>query len=48
MTRGRRWNQTPAFKANVALVALKGESTLDELAQQFDVQPPVAIPSSFA
>ena len=30
-------NRTPAFKANVALAALKGEKTLGELAQQCDV-----------
>jgi len=30
-------NHSPAFKAKVALAALKGEKTLVELAQQFDV-----------
>lgn len=30
---------TPAFKAKVALAAVKGERTLTELAQQFDVHP---------
>ena len=30
-------NHTPAFKAKVALAAIKGEKTLAELAQQFDV-----------
>jgi transposase len=34
--RGRR-NHTPAFKAKAALAAIKGEKTLSELAQQFDV-----------
>jgi transposase len=34
-TSGR--NQTPAFKAKVALAAVKGEKTLSELAQKFDV-----------
>ena len=32
-----RRNHTPAFKAKVALDALKGEKTLGELGQQFDV-----------
>jgi transposase len=30
---------TPAFKAKVALAAIKGEKTLADLAQQFDVHP---------
>jgi transposase len=37
MTKRSRRNHTPAFKAKVALAALKGEKTLLELAQQFDV-----------
>ncbi len=37
MTRRPRRNHTAAFKAKVALAALKGEKTLAELAQQFDV-----------
>ena len=37
MTRRARRNHSPAFKAKVALAALKGEKTLVELAQQFDV-----------
>jgi len=37
MTRRPRRNHTPAFKAKVALAAVKGEKTLAELAQQFDV-----------
>jgi transposase len=37
MTRRARRNHTPAFKAKVALAALKGEKTLAELAQHFDV-----------
>ncbi len=34
-----RRNHAPAFKAKVALAAVKGEKTLAELAQQFDVHP---------
>jgi transposase len=37
MARRARRNHTPAFKAKVALAAVKGEKTLSELAQQFDV-----------
>jgi len=37
MSRRPRRNHTAAFKAKVALAALKGEQTLLELAQQFDV-----------
>jgi transposase len=37
MSRRPRRNHTGAFKAKVALAALKGEKTLLELAQQFDV-----------
>ena len=39
MTRRPRRNHGPAFKAKVALAAIKGERTLAELAQQFDVHP---------
>src|SRR3954466_2357663 len=39
MTRRPRRNHTPAFKARVALAAVKGEKTLAELAQQFDIHP---------
>ena len=39
MTRRARRNHSPAFKAKVALAAIKGEKTLAELAQQFDVHP---------
>ncbi len=39
MSRRPRRNHTPAFKAKVALAAIKGEKTLGELAQLFDVHP---------
>jgi transposase-like protein len=39
MTRRIRRNHTAAFKAKVALAALKGEKTLSELAHVFDVHP---------
>jgi transposase len=39
MTKRTRRNHTPAFKAKVALAAIKGEKTLAELAQLFDVHP---------
>ena len=39
MTRRIRRNHSPAFKAKVALAAIKGEKTLADLAQQFDVHP---------
>jgi transposase-like protein len=37
MTKRNRRAHSPAFKAKVALAALKGDKTLSELAQQFDV-----------
>ena len=37
MTRRSRRTHSPAFKAKVALAALKGEKTASELAQIFDV-----------
>jgi transposase len=39
MRKRTRRNPTPGFKAKVALAAIKGEKTLAELAQQFDVPP---------
>ena len=39
MSKRPRRNHSPAFKAKVALAAVRGEKTLAELAQQFDVHP---------
>ena len=39
MARRARRTHNPAFKAKVALAAIKGEQTLAELAQQYDVHP---------
>ena len=39
MTRRARRNHTPAFKAKVALTAVKGDRTLAQLAEYFDVHP---------
>ena len=39
MTKRTRRNHSPAFRAKVALAAVKGEKTLAELAHQFDVHP---------
>jgi transposase len=39
MTKRPRRNHTPAFKAKVALAAVKGDKTLSELAQHFDLHP---------
>jgi len=39
MTRRSRRNHTSVFKAKVALAALKGDKTLSELSEQFDVHP---------
>ena len=38
MKRKRR-NHSPTFKAKVALAALRGDKTMPELAEQFDVHP---------
>ncbi len=37
MQRRPRRNHTPVFKAKVALAAIKGDRTLAQLAEQFDV-----------
>ena len=39
MSRRTRRNHTAAFKAKVALAAVKGDRTLAQLAEQFDVHP---------
>ncbi len=39
MSRRPRRNHTAVFKAKVALAAIKGEKTLAELAEQFDIHP---------
>ena len=38
MTKNRR-KHSPSFKAKVALVALKGDETIAELANRFEVHP---------
>ena len=39
MSRRPRRNHSPVFKSKVALAAIKGEQTITELAQKFDVHP---------
>ena len=39
MSRRPRRNHSPAFKSKVALAAVKGEQTIIELSQRFDVHP---------
>ena len=39
MAKRPRRNHSPAFKAKVALAAIRGERTLAELAEPFDVHP---------
>jgi transposase-like protein len=39
MSRRPRRNHTPAFKAKVALAAVKGDRTVAQLAEHFDVHP---------
>jgi transposase-like protein len=39
MSKRPRRNHTPAFKAKVALAAIKGDRTLVQLAEHFDVHP---------
>ena len=39
MSKRARRTHSPAFKAKVALAAVKGDRTLAQLAEQFDVHP---------
>ncbi len=39
MPRRPRRNHSPVFKSKVALAAVKGDKTISELSQQFDVHP---------
>lgn len=39
MTRRKRRNHTPAFKAKVAMEALRGDFTLAEIAERHDLHP---------
>jgi transposase len=39
MTKRARRVHAPAFKVKVAIAAIKGDRTLSELSQQFDVHP---------
>ena len=39
MSRRPRRNHTPGFKAKVAVAAIRGDRTLAQLAEQFDVHP---------
>jgi len=39
MKKRKRRNHSPGFKAKVALAAMRGDRTLVELAQQYEVHP---------
>lgn len=39
MTRRKRRNHSPEFKAKMAIAVLKGDKTLAELARHFDIHP---------
>jgi len=37
--KGKRRNRSPSFKAKVALAAVRGDRTMAEIAEKFDVHP---------
>lgn len=39
MTKRKRRNHSPGYKAKVAMAAVRGDKTLAELSQQYDVHP---------
>ena len=39
MSKRPRRNHSPAFKAKVAIAAIKGDRTIAQIAEQFDVHP---------
>ena len=39
MTKRKRRNHSASFKAKVAMAAVRGDKTLPELSQQYDVHP---------
>ena len=39
MTKRKRRNHSPSFKAKVAMAAIRGDKTLSQIAQQYDVPP---------
>lgn len=39
MTKRKRRNHAPSFKAEVAMAAIRGEKTMVEIAQEYDVHP---------
>jgi transposase-like protein len=47
MTKRSRRNHSAAFKAKVALAAMKGDAMLAQLAERFDVQDPRQVAAEF-
>ena len=43
VARRSRRNHSPAFKAKVAIAAIKGDQTVAELAKRFDIHPNLII-----